>query len=133
MSADGTREPHREGAPGGPVLDPDAIRSLTGMVGDDPGAFVEIVDAFLDEAPERLAELRRGVAADDAVVAGRAAHTLKANGQVFGAHTLEALCRQLEAAARAGELADVAGLVDLVDAEWLRVQAGLVDLRTTCA
>ena len=42
-----------------------------------------------------MVELARR-AARDAVLVGRAAHTLKANGATFGAARLEELCRELE-------------------------------------
>ena len=40
------------------MLDPDALRALSELLGGDREALAELVDAFLDEAPERLAELR---------------------------------------------------------------------------
>lgn len=115
------------------LLDPDAIRSLTELVGNDPEALVEIIDAFLDEAPQRLAELRQGIDDDDPVLAGRAAHTLKANGRTFGAERLASLCLDLETAARAHELAGAADLVDQADEEWVRVRAALTTLRDGAA
>ena len=42
------------------ALDADAVRALYELLGEDREALAEIVDAFLDEAPRRLAELRRG-------------------------------------------------------------------------
>ena len=41
------------------VLDANALRSLIELVGDDREALAEIVDAFLEEAPQRLTELRQ--------------------------------------------------------------------------
>jgi HPt (histidine-containing phosphotransfer) domain-containing protein len=116
---------------GHPALDPAAIRVLSDMVGGDRETLVEIVDAFLEEGPQRVAELRRGVTEGEAVLAGRAAHTLKANGQTFGASALEELCRELETRARTDDLAGVASLVDRVDEEWARVLVELVELRHT--
>jgi HPt (histidine-containing phosphotransfer) domain-containing protein len=86
-------------------LDPVAVRALYGLLGGDREALVELVDSFLNEAPQRLAELRRGADQGDAGLVGRAAHTLKFNGSTFGAVELASLCRRLELAARANELA----------------------------
>jgi hypothetical protein len=47
-------------------MDPVAVRALYGLLGGDREAFVELVDSFLDEAPQRLAELRRGADQGDA-------------------------------------------------------------------
>ncbi len=59
----------------GETLDAAAVSALVAMLGDDVEALTEIVDAFLDEAPQRLAELRDGTTAGDAAVVGRAART----------------------------------------------------------
>ncbi len=99
------------------------------MLGDDPDALAEVVDAFLDEAPQRLLEIRAGVNEGDATLAGRAAHTLKANAATFGATRLEQLCRELELAARSDELGDRAHLIDEADGEWQAVRSALTQLR----
>jgi HPt (histidine-containing phosphotransfer) domain-containing protein len=111
------------------ALDPDAVRALYELLGEDREALEEIVDAFLDEAPKRLAELRRGVDQDDSALAGRAAHTLKSNGGTFGAVELVSLCRRLEEAARANDLASGADLLDAVDVQWTLVSKELTLLR----
>ena len=99
------------------------------MLGGDREALAELVDAFVDEAPQRLGELRRGAAQGDVELAGRAAHTLKSNGLTFGAVELAALCRRLEVAAGADELAASHELIDRVDDEWARVREQLLALR----
>jgi HPt (histidine-containing phosphotransfer) domain-containing protein len=118
---------HLEIDPG--VLDADAVRALYELLGEDREALAEIVDAFLDEAPARLAELRRGVDQNDSALAGRAAHTLKSNGGTFGAVELVSLCRRLEVAARAKDLAGSADLLDAVDVQWTLVSEELTALR----
>lgn len=109
-------------------LDPEAVRALTELLGDDREALAELVDAFLEEAPERLAELRRGAEQGDAALAGRAAHTLKSNGLTFGARELAAVCRTLEAAAREDALDGSRDLIDRADALWPHVRAQLAAL-----
>ena len=98
-------------------------------MGDDHEALAELVDAFLEEAPLRLAELESGLASEDAALVGRAAHTLKSNAATFGAVTLEGVCRALEALVRSGELAAAPALVGRARAEWLAVEPTLVELR----
>jgi HPt (histidine-containing phosphotransfer) domain-containing protein len=104
-------------------LDPGAARALSDMLGGDREALVELVDAFLEEAPQRLAEMR----SSDPAVAGRAAHTLKSNALTFGAGELAAICREAEAAARTGGLDRE--LVDLADGAWVRARPELMALR----
>jgi histidine phosphotransfer protein HptB len=112
------------------MLDTDAINALIELVGDDRDALAEIIDAFVEEAPERLAELREGIAAGDATLVGRAAHTLKSNARTFGATTLAALCEEIETAARSGDLGPASAGVDEVDAAWQAVQPDLDALRS---
>jgi HPt (histidine-containing phosphotransfer) domain-containing protein len=111
------------------ALDPGAVRALSELLGGDREALAEIVDAFVDEAPKRLAELRRGADEGDAALAGRAAHTLKANGLTFGAVELASLCRRLEVAARDDDLAGSRDLIDRVDVQWALVRSELAALR----
>ena len=112
-----------------PTLDSAAIDSLLDLLGGDVEALGEVIDAFLEEAPARIAEVRSGGESADAPLAGRAAHTLKSNALTFGASRLGALALQAEAAARDGDLATVRTLVPELDAEWLRMRPLLCELR----
>lgn len=111
------------------VLDADALRALNELVGDDPAMMADLVDAFLDEAPIRLEELRTGLRQGDLVLAGRAAHTLKSNGYTFGAQALGDLCQVIESAAREGDVTAAMPLAEQVDSEWARVRPALDNLR----
>ena len=113
------------------VLDPSSLRVLSELLGGDREALAELVDAFLDEAPKRLAELRLGADRGDAVLAGRAAHTLKSNALTFGAVELAELSRRLEAASGEGAdaLAAERDLIDRLDADWAQVRVELIELR----
>ena len=112
-----------------PALDSGALRDLFDLLGDDREALAEIVDAFLDEAPLRLAELRDGLSDGDAALVGRAAHTLKANAATFGARLLEASSRALEETARAGDLAGAAAATAAVESSWAATEPLLVELK----
>ncbi|MEJ6002043.1 Hpt domain-containing protein [Paucibacter soli] len=65
---------------------------------DSAGAdFVgELVQTFLEDAPSLLQALRQALADADAAAFRRAAHTLKSNGNTFGALGLAELARELE-------------------------------------
>jgi HPt (histidine-containing phosphotransfer) domain-containing protein len=112
------------------MLDNDATNALIELVGEDREALAEIVDAFLEEAPQRLAELRRGIESGDAALVGRAAHTLKANARTFGAAQLALLSEEVETAARTGDLAPASAHIDELDEEWRALQPALGALRT---
>jgi HPt (histidine-containing phosphotransfer) domain-containing protein len=111
------------------ALDRGAVRALADLLGGDREALAEVVDAFLSEAPGRLAELRLGADEGDAALAGRAAHTLKSNAATFGALDFASLCRRLEEAARAGEIAGERGSIDRLDEQWTHVRSALIVLR----
>ncbi len=112
-----------------PTLDPAAVAALLDLLGDDHGALAELVEAFLEEAPLRLAELESGLGSGDAAFVGRAAHTLKSNAATFGAVALEGVCRDLEALVRTGELAAAPALVGQARDAWVTVEPTLVELR----
>ena len=57
---------------------------------------IELVDTFIAEAPQMLAELRAARTAGNAEQFRRAAHSLKSNSLTFGAMALGALARELE-------------------------------------
>jgi HPt (histidine-containing phosphotransfer) domain-containing protein len=111
------------------TLNPGAIDALLDLLGGDAEALAEVADAFLEEAPLRIAEARAGVEAGDPVLSGRAAHTLKSNALTFGADRLADLSRQLEEAARSGDMALAVGLVAGLGAEWVRTRPLVSDLR----
>jgi len=89
----------------------------------------ELVDTFLEEASGMLAELRSARAEDDAVRFRRAAHSLKSNGNTFGALKLATLARELELnGLNADPVRDAAALAAL-EVEHARAAAALKDLR----
>ena len=101
-----------------------ALRDTTG------GEFVrELIDTFLSEAPAMLADLRDSLASGDAERFRRAAHSLKSNGNTFGALALGALAKDLElAGAQQVRTRGPSALGD-IEAEYMRVAAALAALR----
>ena len=74
-------------------------RAVYAELRDTTGAeFVaELVDTFLEEGPGMLAELRDAHADDNLERFRRAAHSLKTNGNTFGALKLPALSARVRA------------------------------------
>jgi HPt (histidine-containing phosphotransfer) domain-containing protein len=100
------------------VIDEQVFAELQDSAGAD---FVgELVDSFLEDAPQGLAALRAAVAAGDATSFRRHAHSLKSNGATFGALPFADAARALEqtplAELGAGAPAQVAALAALFDA-----------------
>ncbi len=84
----------------------------------------ELVATFLEEAPLSLAELRTSWSAKSVERFRRAAHSIKSNGQTFGATSFANMARQLETS---GLPADASG-IDALDQEYQRVAAALTEL-----
>ncbi|HEY1563335.1 MAG TPA: GAF domain-containing protein [Gaiellaceae bacterium] len=109
-------------------LEDSALRNLRDLGGDD--FLGEVIDAFLADAPELLATLRRSLDEQSAEELRRAAHTLKSNGATLGAEEFAELCRTLEQHAKAVELEGASQLVDRIEAEYRPLAAALAALRS---
>jgi HPt (histidine-containing phosphotransfer) domain-containing protein len=109
------------------VIDLATFRDLQDATGAEFVA--ELVDAFLQEAPTMLDGMRHALAARDVETFRRTAHSLKSNGNTFGARSLGALARDLELSAPAVVQAGGAGALDALAAEYARVAAALGGLR----
>jgi PAS domain S-box-containing protein len=121
-----TRTASTEGA--GATLDECAVESLRGLGGEE--FLAEVIDTFLSDAPALVAKLRTTQEEGDTEGLRRAAHTLKSNGQIFGAERFSELCRELELRARSGELDGTAELVDRVEREYAALEETLAALRS---
>ena len=76
------------------TIDPGTFRALQETAGAD--FVVELVDAFLEEAPIMFESMASALAEKDADKFRRAAHSLKSNSHTFGATALGAMARDLE-------------------------------------
>lgn len=106
-----------------PVIDPQVFAELQDNTGAD--FVIELVDTFLDEAPQLLVQMRQAHAAGDADGFRRAAHSLKSNGNTFGALAFAAQARRLELSAL-GEVE--AGMLAALEAAFQEAAARLREL-----
>ena len=121
--------PRAEGT--GATLDASALASLRDLGGEQ--FLAELIDTFLSDAPVLVAALRSTYDQGDTEGLRRAAHTLKSNGQTFGAGAFSQLCRELEVRARSDELNGTAELVDRIEREYPALEKALAELRPTDA
>ena len=56
----------------------------------------ELIDSFLEDAPNLITQMRSALANTDADAFRRAAHSMKSNAATFGAMELSTLARELE-------------------------------------
>src|SRR5260221_5776133 len=75
------------------------VREL--MVDTDPTLLANSIDQFLEYSSTMLAKLRTAIQNFDVYMVSQVAHTLKSSSASYGASHLSALCRELEALARA--------------------------------
>lgn len=93
------------------AVDLSALRSLAESMGGDDDAVKEMVGAFLEMAPALIEDIKRAFDKRDAPTLRTAAHTLKPNALMFGAHKLHEVCATLEQLAKAANFDEAAPLV----------------------
>jgi histidine phosphotransfer protein HptB len=110
-----------------PTIDRATLDELKDTAGAE---FVqELIDTFLADAPLLLQSLRTAYSARDADAFRRAAHSLKSNGNTFGARALGAMARDIELSGLDAALAAQGASLDAIEIEYSRVAAALAELR----
>lgn len=90
---------------------------------------VELVTAFLEEAPSMFNELHDALDTEDADGFRRAAHSIKSNAEVFGAYTLAAPARALELMEMSGRTPELQTLIKGLETEFARTSTALKGLQ----
>jgi histidine phosphotransfer protein HptB len=109
-----------------PSIDQDTFHELKQMSGED---FInELIDAFLDDAPNMLSNMRIALDAKDVESFRRNAHSLKSNANTFGATELGALAKELEFMAKQNNL-DIGNRLDILREAYAKVAEELKGLR----
>jgi histidine phosphotransfer protein HptB len=108
------------------VIDPQAIENLRALNPGDNDEFLrEIAGIFLEDTPQRIAELEQSLAAGDTPKFTRAAHSIKGSSANLGAMALRAVAEALEHQSRVEGLTGVAPQIAQVKAEFARAQTEL--------
>ena len=111
------------------ILDQGALDSLLTMVGDDPDFVDELVDAYLDDAPQQIAAIGAATNSGEPGDLVRPAHTLKGSSATLGARMVEAISRSIEERARAGSIDGVTELQVDLDIAYEALLTALTDAR----
>lgn len=78
-------------------IDSEAIENLRALNPDDDDAFLkEIIGIFLEDTPQRIAELKECLAGFDQPRFTRAAHSIKGSASNLGATHVRAIAEKLE-------------------------------------
>lgn len=112
--------------PDASIIDPQAIENLRALNPGDNDEFLrEIAGIFLEDTPQRLAELDQSLAIGDVAKFTRAAHSIKGSSANLGAAALRTAAEKLEHTSRLHGLTDVGSLLAAVKTEFARAQTEL--------
>jgi len=109
--------------PDSPVIDPGAIERLRKWGGE--GLPRRMIDIFLIHSPERVLQIREGIAREDASGAETGAHSLKSSAGNVGATRLQALCQAAETLAEARDFVALKELLGELEGAHQDAQAEL--------
>ncbi len=113
-----------------PALDLAVLESLRQLTQPgEPDVLGEVLATFLADAPGRVAAITAAIQGRDAPALLRAAHTFKGAAGSIGADRLHGHCRDLEHAARNGDVDDrVVPLLAAMHEEFERVRSEIARL-----
>jgi CheY-like chemotaxis protein len=103
--------------------------SLDSLAAGDSEFLLEIIDTFLEDTPDLLQQMSRGVKQAEPASLRIAAHSLKSNSADFGAEILRDLCKQAEAMGREGALDGADALVAQAVSEYVKLEEILTEMR----
>ena len=93
------------------TLDHSAIEAVRQLDPDGKDRLLaRLIALYRDDSSQLLADIDNGMKVDDAEAVARAAHTLKSSSANLGATNVAAIARQIEHAARGGDINDLGRL-----------------------
>lgn len=109
-----------------PIIDEAAFEELKQMSGED---FInELIDAFLDDAPDMLANMKSALETGDVESFRRNAHSLKSNAITFGATELGELAKELEFMAKENNL-EIGNRLEILEDAYEKAAEELKEMR----
>ena len=98
------------------LIDPEAIENLRALNPDDGDGFLrDIIGIFLEDTPQRIAELRECLVSGDQIRFTRAAHSIKGSSSNVGATQLRAISEKLEHQSKTDGMAGLNFLIEELD------------------
>jgi HPt (histidine-containing phosphotransfer) domain-containing protein len=102
-----------------PVIDSESIENLRSLNPGDGDEFLrEIIAIYLEDTPQRIAEMEQSLAGGDTGRFTRAAHSVKGSSANLGAMTVRKVAEQLEQQSNQHGLVGVAELVDALKVQF---------------
>ncbi|TVP73838.1 MAG: Hpt domain-containing protein [Gemmatimonadales bacterium] len=121
--------PRKETEGTGVLLDPAAFVRLREWGGDE--LLQKMIELFLKNAPQRMEEVRQGMASGDVDAVERGSHSLKSSAGNLGAEALRLGAARVEALAEDGTLVGdpLRQAVKELESAWGRTEAALREAR----
>jgi two-component system, sensor histidine kinase and response regulator len=108
------------------VIDADVLNGLRSLTrGTQPDFLIELIDLFIEDAPDRIAQMKRAVASEDSAALRRAAHALKSSSLNLGARRMHALCEIIEERISLNSQRIASTLIATLEEEFARVRRAL--------
>lgn len=108
------------------IIDMQAIDTLRQLSPDAGGDFLrELIEIYMQDTPQRIAELDEALIKQDFPSFTRAAHTIKGSSSNFGAIRLTKLAHDLEMQGKASNLTASAELTPKLKSEYALVAEAL--------
>jgi HPt (histidine-containing phosphotransfer) domain-containing protein len=101
------------------------------VVQGDRALLKDMIDAFLEEYPRMLDDIRLSIATSDRAVLQRAAHTVKGSMRYFGAHVAFDRAYELECMGREGIFDGAPQQLQRLETELLRLKPALLAFSQT--
>jgi CheY-like chemotaxis protein len=124
----GPPEPAPAPAPAPPGID---FRRLLDFAGGSRENLVEIIDLYLQQTSDQLAQMKDCAARQDRAALGRLAHTCAGASGICGLNAMSAAARQLQHACSNGHSVPLLPLVGTIDAEFEQTRGFLLRQRSS--
>ncbi len=98
-----------------PIIDENRLMA---EFGEMPEILSELRDLFLEHAPPLYEAIIKSVAERDNEAVLRAAHSLKGSCSTFGAPRLAHVCKEIESAAKADDVASIEAYLGVFEEEY---------------
>src|SRR5260221_25394 len=110
----------------GPILNPDSIQALRDLSPEGDSEFLrELIAIYLADTPKQLVQLEEALAKKDASLVIRVAHTIKGSSGNFGAQEFARMAHDMEAQAKANDLAGAAAALPQLKTGFAQVTEAL--------
>lgn len=107
-------------------IDPEAIENLRALNPDDDDAFLkDIIGIFLEDTPQRIAELKQCLTSYDQPKFTRAAHSIKGSASNLGASQVRSVAEHIEHQSRNSGLGEMEPLIQKLESEFATAKAEL--------